>query len=130
MFDNKMICTDGFENVTEGDRIVGFAILARLAYYRGLGLSMIEDIAITVDGQAIARSDIRFSVRGRTWTLDEMETEYGDRWNFGEKARLVASKPGGLEPGVHRIELVERLRISYLPFTPSTKDVKELELTT
>lgn len=129
MFDNKMICTEGFENVRDGNDIVGFAILARLAYYRGLGLSMIEDIAITVDGEAIARSNIRFSVRGRTWTLDEMETEYGDRWNFGEKARLVALKPGGLEAGSHRIELVERLRISYLPFTPSTKDVKELELT-
>jgi hypothetical protein len=130
MFDNKMICTDGFENVKEGDQVVGFAILARLPYYRGLGLSMIEDIAITVDGEAIPRSDIRFSVRGRTWTLDEMETEYGDRWNFAEKARLIAFKPGGLEPGKHRIELVERLRISYLPFTPSTKDVKELQLTT
>ena len=129
MFDNKMIWTEGFENVKEGDRVVGFAILARLPYYRGLGLSMIEDIAITVDGEAIARNDIRFSVRGRTWTLDEMETEYGDRWNFGEKACLVALKPGGLKPGAHRIELVERLRISYLPFTPSTKDVKELQLT-
>lgn len=129
MFDNKMICTEGFENVKDGNDIVGFAILARLPYYRGLGLSMIEDIAITVDGEAIARGNIRFSVRGRTWTLDEMETEYGDRWNFGEKARLVALKPGGLAPGAHRIELVERLRISYLPFTPSTKDVKELELT-
>jgi len=129
MFDNKMICTDGFENVKADDRIVGFAILARLPYYRGLGLSMIEDIAITVDGESIPRSDIRFSVRGRTWTLDEMETEYGDRWNFGEKARLIAFKPGGLQPGKHRIELVERLRISYLPFTPSTKDVKELQIT-
>jgi hypothetical protein len=128
MFDNKMICTDGFENVTEGGTVVGFAILARLPYYRGLGLSMVEDIAVTVDGEAIARSDIRFSVRGRTWTLDQMESEYGDRWNFGEKARVVALKPGGLRPGKHRIELVERLRISYLPFTPSTKDVKELEL--
>ena len=129
MFDNKMICTEGFENVKDGSDIVGFAILARLPYYRGLGLSMIEDIAITVDGEAIARGNIRFSVRGRTWTLDEMETEYGDRWNFGEKARLVALKPGGLAPGAHRIELVERLRISYLPFTPSTKDVKDLQLT-
>jgi len=129
MFDNKMICTDGFENVTQGGAVVGFAILARLPYYRGLGLCMVEDIAVTVDGEAVARSDIRFSVRGRTWTLDEMQTEYGDRWNFGEKARLVALKAGGLSPGKHRIELVERLRISYLPFTPSTRDVKELELT-
>ena len=128
MFDNKIICPEGFENVVENGEVVGFAILARLPYYRGLGLSMIEDIALTVDGEAIPREAIRFSVRGRTWTLDEMETEYGDRWNFGEKARIIALKPGGLTPGKHRIELAERMRISYLPFVPTTKDSKELEL--
>jgi hypothetical protein len=116
MFDKKMICQEGFENVIEDGEAVGFAILARLPYYRGLGLSMIEDVAVTV------------SLRGRTWTLDEMETEYGDRWNFGEKARVVALKPGGLAPGRHHIELSERLRISYLPFVPTTRDSKELEL--
>ncbi len=57
-----------------------------------------------------------------------METEYGDRWNFGEKAKVMALKPGGLAPGKHRIELSERLRVSYLPFVPTTKDAKELVL--
>jgi hypothetical protein len=128
MFDDKMICTDGFENIVEKDRTVGFAILARLPYYRGLGLSMVEDIALSVDGEAIPRENIRFSVRGRTWTLAEMETEYKDRWNFGEKARISALKAGGLAPGRHKIELAERLRISYLPFVPTTKDSKELVL--
>lgn len=128
MFDHMMICDEGFENVVEDGETVGFALLARLPYYRGLGLSMIEDIAVTVDGEPIARKDIRFSVRGRTWTLDEMETEYGDRWNFGEKARVTALKPGGLAPGPHRIELAERMRISYLPFVPTTKCARDLDL--
>jgi hypothetical protein len=128
MFDNKMICPEGFTNVEENGEVVGFSILARLPYYRGLGLSMIEDIAVSVDGEAVPREDIRFSVRGRSWTLDEMESEYGDRWNFGEKATIIALKPGGLAPGKHRIELAERLRISYLPFVPTTRDTKELEL--
>jgi hypothetical protein len=128
MFDNKMICTDGFENEVKNGQVVGFSFLARLPYYRGLGLSMVEEIEVTVDGEKIPRGDIRFSVRGRTWTLDQMENEYGDRWNFGEKARVTALKAGGLKPGKHRIELLERLRISYLPFTPSTRDVKEIEL--
>jgi Domain of unknown function (DUF6379) len=128
MFDNKMICTEGFENILQQDRTVGFAILARLPYYRGLGLSMVEDISLSVDGEAVPRENIRFTVRGRTWTLAEMETEYKDRWNFGEKARISALKPGGLAAGTHKIELAERLRISYLPFVPTTKDSKELVL--
>lgn len=128
MMDNKMICTELFENVVEKGEAVGFAFLGRLPYYRGLGLSMIEDIAVSVDGVAIPRSDVRFCVRGKTYTLDQMETVYDDRWNFGEKARIVALKPGGLAPGPHKIEFAVRMRISYLPFVPTTKDAKELQL--
>jgi hypothetical protein len=128
MFDKHMICTDGFENVVEDGEVVGFALVARLPYYRGLGLSMVEDIALQVDGEAVARDAIRFSVRGRSWSLAEMETCYDDRWNFGEKARLVVKRPGGLAPGEHRVELAERLRISYLPFVPTTRDAKVLTL--
>ena len=128
MMDNKMICTDVFENVVENGATVGFAFLGRLPYYRGLGLSMVEDIIVSIDGEAIAREAVRFSVRGRTYTLDEMETVYDDRWNFGEKARITVLRPGGLEPGEHRIEFGVRLRISYLPFVPTTKDTKALSL--
>ena len=46
MMDNKMICTEGFENVVHEGKTVGFSFLGRLPYYRGLGLSMIENIAV------------------------------------------------------------------------------------
>jgi len=123
MFDDKMIVTDSLENVEEG-----FAFQARLPYYRGLGLSMVEEVAVTVDGEVVPRSDVSLELRGRRWTLDEMETEYGDRWNFGEKARVIVRRAQPLSPGKHRIELAERLRISYLPFVPTTKDAKELSI--
>ncbi len=128
MMDNKMICVDGFENVVEGGKTTGFVFLGRLPYYRGLGLSMIEDITVTVDGEAVARGDVRFTVHGNTYTLDEMETVYDDRWNFGEKATIGVARAGGLTPGRHRIEFAVRMRVSYLPFVPTTKDVKELDL--
>jgi len=128
MFDNKIVCHEGLQNEIENGEVVGFSFLARLPYYRGLGLSMIEDLAVTVDGEAFPRESIRFSVRGRSWTLDQMETEYGDRWNFGEKARITVNKPGGLSKGKHNIEIAERMRISYLPFVPTTKGSAEVEL--
>ena len=128
MMDNKMICTDLFENVVEDGQTIGFAFLGRLPYYRGLGLSMIEDIIVSADGEKIDRNNIRFAVRGKTYNLDQMETVYDDRWNFGEKAKIIALKPGGLAPGKHKIEFGVRMRISYLPFVPTTKDSKELAL--
>lgn len=120
MFDQHMICLDTVKNVVDGGQTTGFSFLARLPYYRGLGLSMVEDIAVSVDGEAVAPDAIRFSVRGKSWTLAEMETEYSDRWNFGEKACITVLKPGGLAAGQHRLVLSERLRVSYLPFVPTT----------
>ena len=123
MMDKLMIVEDSLENVAGG-----FAFLGRLPYYRGLGLSMVEDIQVTVDGETIAREDVRFTVRGKTYSLDQMETVYDDRWNFGEKATITALKAGGLTPGKHKLEFAVRNRISYLPFVPTTKCVKKLSL--
>lgn len=128
MFDKYMICEDSLRNVSENGEVVGFQFGARLPYYRGLGLSMVEDIAITVDGEAMPREQILFSVRGRTWTLAEMETEIEERWEMGEVATLIVKKEGGLSRGEHKIELAEQLRISYLPFPLVTRDAKTLRL--
>ncbi|MBB6254367.1 C-glycoside deglycosidase beta subunit domain-containing protein [Nitrospirillum iridis] len=128
MFDKYMICEEGFGNVVEDDQVVGFTFLARLPYYRGIGLSMVEDIGVVIDGEPVSRQDVRFTVRGRTWTLDEMETEYTERWNFGEKAAVTVRRPNGLAPGRHRLQLSERIRVSYLPFVPTTRDAKELDI--
>ena len=128
MFAKYMICEDGFRNVREGEEVTGFQFQARLPYYRGLGLSMVEDLIITLDGEPIPRESILFTVRENTYTLAEMETESVDRWEFGEVATLTVKKPDGLAPGSHTLDLVERLRISYLPFPSLTRDTKVLAL--
>ena len=128
MFDQHIICEDGFSNISENGKITGFVFLARLPYYRGLGLSMIEDVGVTIDGAAVPRSDVRFSLRGQSWMLDELETNYDDRWNFGEKAQIIVERPGGLAVGKHLLEASVRYRVSYLPFVPTTKCSKELVL--
>lgn len=128
MMDNKMIVEGSLENYVEGGQVKGFQFLGRLPYYRGLGLSMIEDIQVEADGQMISRENIRFSVRGKTYTLDEMEQVYDNRWNFSEKATIIALKDGGLGAGDHKVTFAVRFRVSYLPFVPTTKDTKELAL--
>lgn len=123
MMDKLMIVEGSLENVDGG-----FTFLGRLPYYRGLGLSMIEDIQVTIDGEVIPRENVRFSVRGKTYTLDEMETVYDDRWNFGEKATITALTTNTLAPGAHQLEMAVRNRVSYLPFVPTTKCIKDMAL--
>ena len=126
MFDRYMICADTVRNLTSNGAVVGFEFGARIAYYRGLGLSMVEDLVVTVDGDRIPRDRIRFTVGDRTFSLDEMETEYDARWEFGELARVSVLKEGGLPPGQHNLELMEQLRVSYMPFPIQGRDAKKV----
>jgi hypothetical protein len=92
----------------------------RLPYYRGQPLSVVEDIAVKVDGTAVPREQVRFSVRGKTWTLDELEENTAERWEFGEVAEVSVVQANGLTAGAHDVEVGVQLRISYLPWSPLT----------
>jgi len=121
MYDKHIIYPDSLRN--DGD--AGWRVGVRLPYYRGQVLSAVEDIALTVDGEKVPRDDVRFTVRGRTWTLDELETTYDERWEFGEVADV--SVPGcSLAPGKHTVTAAVQLRISYLPWSPVTSCTTEL----
>jgi hypothetical protein len=125
MYDKHIIHPDSLRN--DGDA-AGWRIGVRLPYYRGQVLSAVEDIALTVDGVKIPREDVRFTVRGRTWTLDELETTYDERWEFGEVADVSVRQAGGLAPGKHSVTAAVQLRISYLPWSPVTSCTAELSI--
>jgi hypothetical protein len=120
MYDKHIIYPDSLRN--DGD---GWRVGVRLPYYRGQVLSAVEDIALTIDGGKVPREDVRFTVRGKTWTLDELETTYDERWEFGEVAE-VSVRGGALAPGKHTVTAAVQLRISYLPWSPVTSCTTEL----
>ena len=128
MFDKYMICEHDFRNMVEAGEVTGFQFKARLPYYRGIGISMIEDLVVTVDAQRFPRQALRVALHGNTYTLDEMEEEYEDRWEFGEEGIVTVQNPGGLTSGLHKIELEAVLRISYLPFLLTGSDTKVIDL--
>ncbi|MBB3221977.1 C-glycoside deglycosidase beta subunit domain-containing protein [Pseudoduganella umbonata] len=117
MYDQHIIYPGSVRNADDGS---GWQLGARLPYYRGQILSAVEDIALTVDGAKVPRDQVRFTVRGRTYTLDELETEYVERWEFGEVAQVSVLQPGGLPAGEHQVTAAVQLRISYLPWSPVT----------
>lgn len=123
MFDKYLIVADSLRATLDG-----FAFDAKLGYYRGIGLSMIEDLAVTVDGEPVDRAAVRFDEGPGPLTLDEMETAYDRRWAFGAVATIHVARPGGLAPGEHVITLQEKLRVSYLPFPAFNNDSKTLTL--
>ena len=124
MFDKYIIVTEGFRNTaTEG-----YELGIRLPYYRGLGLSMVESIDLTVDGTPVPAQSLTLTVHGNSYAVTDLATVFDDRWEMGEIATLRVAQPGGLAPGSHDISVAQRLRISYMPVPGGGRDTKTLEL--
>jgi hypothetical protein len=128
MFEKYMIVENDAANIVENGKITGFKFGARLPYYRGIPLSLVEEIIVKVDGEEVAKENIKFSAHGSTYTLPQMETEVDDRWNMGEVADIIVEKDGGLQKGEHKIYLMLNMRIAYLPFPSIRKSEKTISI--
>lgn len=121
MFDTYLIGEGTVHNVVVDGDVIGFAFDTRIAYYRGLGVSMVEPYEVRVDGaEPVPVTDLRFGLGERTWTFAELSRDGDARWELTEVATLTVLLPGGLSAGEHRLDVVQPLRISYLPFPART----------
>ncbi|OGO25990.1 MAG: hypothetical protein A2136_08730 [Chloroflexi bacterium RBG_16_54_11] len=116
MFEPYVISDDGFENVIKNGEIIGYQLKTRIAYYRGVPLSMVDKIELVVDDEPVAIEKIHFTVADETFTLKEMETVTSTKWEFGQQATISVNHPGGLNPGVHKVFLSQTTRVAYYPF--------------
>lgn len=129
MFDELMIREGSVRNLlAEDGTATGFAFECHVPYYRGIGLSMVEDPELVVDGKAIPLESLRFTYRGVTRTFEELSDLSDVRWELGESATISALVPGGLGDGRHELDLILRLRVSYLPFIAEHRFTREIVL--
>jgi hypothetical protein len=111
MYEKYMIVPEQAQNTEKG-----FQIGARLPYYRGVSLSMVEEIEVSVDGETLPQNAVAITIDGKTYDLEQRENETTDRWEMGDVATLSIEKEGGLSKGEHTIGLKINLRIGYMPF--------------
>jgi hypothetical protein len=116
MFEPYVISDDGFENVNKNGKIIGYQLKTRIAYYRGVPLSMVDKIELVVDDVLVLSDKIHFTVGDETFTLKEMETVTSTKWEFGQQATIFVDQPGGLKRGEHKIFLSQTTRVAYYPF--------------
>jgi len=126
MFDQYIVCEDGFRPRADGRP--GGVVEVRMPYYRGLGLSMVEAVDLTVDGVAVPSDRTDFTVHGNTYGLDQLPQTFDDRWEMGERAQLGFLTEEPLAPGEHEVAVAIRLRISYMPVPGGGRDRKRLTL--
>ena len=128
MFDKFLIQPGSLRNTGPADAPTGFAFDAKLGYYRGLGLSMIEELTVSLDGEALPREAVTFDEGPGPITLAQMETAYDRRWPFGQAATIAVAHDGGFPAGEHALTFQQKLRVSYLPFPSFNTDEKTLSL--
>lgn len=128
MFDQYLICEDGFRNViSETGNLEGFEMKIRIPYYRGVPLSVVDTLTIKVANQIFTNEQIRFTVASGSFMLSEMSTVADRRWNFDEAATLKIYHPGGLVYFDHLVDLDIVIRAPYGAFHGRCKKVLTLE---
>ena len=107
MLEQHVIQAKGFRNVDGG-----FQVAVRCPYYRGIWASLLERAELTVDGETF--EDVRWTLGGTTYTIDELAASSELRWRFEEPAVLTVDGEQ-LAPGVHQLEVAITWRWSYIP---------------
>lgn len=123
-----MIVEDNLKNVVEDGKITGFQFGARLPYYRGVSLSMLEEIEVSLDNEVLPQDNVHITVHENTYNFNQRENELDDRWEMGEVATLFVQKKGGLDKGNHLLGLKINIRIGYLPFPAIRNAQKEIKI--
>lgn len=127
MFDNNVFIENTCVNVRENGRICGFELQTNITYYRGIPLSMIEYIHVSVDGSQMNDEAVRLSVDREEWfTQREAETVTSIKWEYGEPLYIRVYRDGGLSAGRHMVKLTVATRTAYIP--GPVEGVKEREV--
>ncbi|CAL9271647.1 hypothetical protein SUDANB5_00091 [Streptomyces sp. SudanB5_2050] len=115
MLERPIIQQRGFRNATDDTGATGFQLQLRNPNYRGIAGSLVDGADVVVDGHSFPRQDQRWTLQGRTFTLDELRASTDVRWQLDEPATLFIPHAGGLSAGVHHIEVAVHLRRPYIP---------------
>jgi hypothetical protein len=114
MFDQYLVRKDSLENVTEGDKVVGFKFAVRIADYRGCFLSLHNGYYIACDGVEYPVGMQRFEINGKApRSFEEIKTCVWEHWNYDDEGYVYVMKEGGLSSGTHVIGLQQSILAQY-----------------
>lgn len=107
---------DDIRNVIneDGNR-PGFEIQMKIPYYRGVALSMIDDLYVKVGEDTFPKESLIFTVDGHSYTWPQIETVTSFRWEYGQKATIFVPLEFGIFSGrMTKVEIGCSIRMSYM----------------
>jgi hypothetical protein len=111
MFDEFMIHGDKLQY--RGRCARQLAMKIRLPWYRGLPLSCVERIEVTIDGEEIPRDKTRLVVSGHEYRMCELAEMPESVWFVLDTAEVRLITGRDVKEGAHDVSLAVKLRIPY-----------------
>ncbi len=115
--EDRVLRPGALRELTLNDQTVGFALSIGMNYYRGLPLSAIEELEITVDGQAIPGALMLAEFNEKLFMPDQLALAWTEFWGI-KRYLTVRVYNGGLADGEHEVAVRLILRNVYMQFGP------------
>lgn len=116
-YEDRVLRPDALHPLRLSSGIVGFTLDVRLNYYRGLPLSAVENLELSVDGVRVPDHLVLAGLREKIFPLGQVRLAFTEHWPVKGVLRLSVYN-GGLEPGPHQVNLTLYLRNVYMQFAP------------
>ena len=106
MLEKPNIQSTGFMNVYENGKAIGFQVLLRTTYYRGVFLSQIQKhFEVRVGWEVFKEDQVKITTGGKTYEQKDFASLSNVYWPIDEACILTVNKPGGLSPGIHQVQV-------------------------
>lgn len=128
MFEKYLVHPKGFKNVRRNGEVVGYEVQLRIPYYRGIPMSCVQEIEISVDNEKASHQGMWVTVKDQAFKYEELSTVIHHRWEMIDTITVFVNKPGGLTEGEHEVYGYVSLRISYQPHPNVGENTKVLTL--
>lgn len=112
-YDPILLCDDAIQNLGFGGFTYGYCFKLQYPTYRGTFVSCIEGLRIEVDGTEIPAEQLRFSLNGKQFLIDELRELHREYWFVLDKATITVMSEGGLAEGEHEVCVSLRHRVPY-----------------
>ncbi|MEU6536416.1 DUF6379 domain-containing protein [Streptomyces sp. NPDC047000] len=117
--EDKVLRPDALRELKLGEETVGYTLDIGLNYYRGLPLSAIEKLELTVDGEPVSPERMLFEFNEKLFQPEHLALAWTEFWGIKRDLRLKVFN-GGLGDGEHEVALRLELRNVSMKFGPGT----------
>lgn len=101
------------ENRKIKDACVGYTIRINNLSYRGIWLSTVENIELTVDGKKIDGRNMLVELNGTLYPLHTLQEQTETFWGIEDQCCLYVNSVGGLPGGLHKVRLRIEKRMDF-----------------